>query len=102
MCSCRAALRSAATRCGEDIASMLGEVNRGFPEKLALLEAGRQLKHHINRRAREMDALKKQGYIQKYIPHIGDALQEILGISEAEREEIIETLTNTLERSRKL
>lgn len=70
--------------------------------KLALQEAGRQLKRHINRRAREKDALKKQSYIQKYIPHIGDALQEILGISETERDEVIETLTDTLERSRKL
>ena len=46
--------------------------------------------------------LKKQSYIQKYIPHIGDALQEILGISDGEKEEIIATLTDTLERSRKL
>jgi DNA topoisomerase-6 subunit B len=70
--------------------------------KLALQEAGRQLKRYINRRAREKDALKKQSYIQKYIPHIGDALQEILGISDPEREEVIATLTDTLERSRKL
>ena len=70
--------------------------------KLALQEAGRQLKRHLDRRAREKDALKKQSYIQKYIPHIGDALQEILGISDTEREAVIETLTDTLERSRKL
>ncbi len=70
--------------------------------RLALQEAGRRLHRHINRRAREKDALKKQGYIQKYIPHIGDALQEILGFSEGEREEVIATLTDTLERSRKL
>jgi len=70
--------------------------------RLALQEAGRQLGRHIRRRAREKDALKKQSYIQKYIPHIGDALQEILLLSEPEREEVIETLTDTLERSRKL
>ncbi len=70
--------------------------------KLALQEAGRQLKRHINRRAREKDALKKQSYIQKYIPHIGDALQEILELSGEERDEVIATLTDTLERSRKL
>lgn len=69
---------------------------------LALQEAGRQLKRYINRRAREKDALKKKSYIQKYIPHIGDALQEILGIDESERAEVIETLTDTLERSRKM
>jgi DNA topoisomerase-6 subunit B len=70
--------------------------------RLALQEAGRQLQRHIRRRAREKDAAKKQSYIQKYIPHIGDALQEILAISDGEKDEIIATLTDTLERSRKL
>ncbi len=32
MCSCRAALRSAATRCGDDIPSMLSEVNRALAD----------------------------------------------------------------------
>jgi DNA topoisomerase-6 subunit B len=70
--------------------------------RLALQEAGRQLGSHIRRRAREKDALKKQSYIQKYIPHIGDALQSILAISDVERAEVVATLTDTLERSRKL
>jgi len=69
---------------------------------LALQEAGRKLKRHINRRAREKDALNKQKYIVKYIPFIGEALQEILGIDDAEREDVVATLTDTLERSRKL
>ena len=70
--------------------------------KLALQEAGRHLQRYIRRRVREKDELKKQSYIQKYIPHIGIALQEILALDESEKEEIIATLTNTLERSRKL
>jgi len=70
--------------------------------RLALQKAGRQLGRHIKRRAREKDALKKQSYIQKYIPHIGEALQEILLISDDEKEEVVATLTDTLERSRKL
>ncbi len=70
--------------------------------KLALQEAGRQLHRFIRRREREKDAAKKQSYIQKYIPHIGDALQEILGIGDLEKDEIISTLTETLERSRKM
>jgi len=70
--------------------------------RLALQEAGRKLGRHIKRRKREADALKKQGYIQKYIPHIGDALQEILTLNETEREDVITVLTDTLERSRKL
>ncbi len=70
--------------------------------KLALQEAGRQLQRHIRLRQREKDANLKQSYIQKYIPHIGDALQEILALGAAEREDIITTLTDTLERSRKV
>ena len=70
--------------------------------RLALQEAGRRLGAHVRRRAREKDAEKKQSYIQKYIPHIGDALQDILLLSDKEKDEVITTLTDTLERSRKL
>ncbi len=70
--------------------------------KLALQEAGRQLQRHLRLRQREKEANLKQSYIQKYIPHIGDALQEILALGAAEREDIIVTLTDTLERSRKV
>ena len=51
---------------------------------------------------REREAEQKQSYIQKYIPHIGDALQDILALSDRERSAIITTLTDTLERSRKI
>ncbi len=70
--------------------------------RLALQEAGRRLQRHIKRRAREKDALKKQSYIQKYIPHIGEALQEILSFDDGDKDEVIAVLTDTLERSRKL
>jgi DNA topoisomerase VI subunit B len=70
--------------------------------KLALQEAGRHLQRHIRLRQREKEANLKQSYIQKYIPHIGDALQEILTLGAGEREDIISTLTDTLERSRKV
>jgi DNA topoisomerase-6 subunit B len=70
--------------------------------KLALQECGRRLGAFIRRGARERDELKKRSYIEKYIPHIGIALQEILGISESEEKKVVETLVDTLERSRKL
>jgi len=70
--------------------------------KLALQEAGRRLHRHVRREVREHEAWKKQSYIQKYIPHIGDALREILALKDAERAAIVETLTDTLERSRKV
>jgi DNA topoisomerase-6 subunit B len=70
--------------------------------KLALQECGRRLGAFIRRGQRERDEMKKRSYIEKYIPHIGIALQEILGISEAEEKRIVDTLEDTLERSRKL
>jgi DNA topoisomerase-6 subunit B len=70
--------------------------------KLGLQDAGRRLSTFLRRRRREHDEAKKRSYIQKYIPHVAIALQEILGLSDAERERTIKTLTDVLERSRKL
>ena len=47
----------------------------------ALQECGRRLGIFLRRRRREADAEKKRSYIEKYIPHIGIALQEILELS---------------------
>ncbi|MGB5549218.1 MAG: DNA topoisomerase VI subunit B, partial [Thermoanaerobaculia bacterium] len=69
--------------------------------KLALQEVGRQLARHVRRTERRRDADRKRAYIEKYIPHIGIALQDILGLSEKQEAEIVETLTDTLARSRK-
>lgn len=70
--------------------------------RLALQEAGRKLGAHIKRRRREADAAKKYAYIEKYIPHIGDALRDILGLTEADRKKTVEVLSDTLARSRQL
>ena len=70
--------------------------------KLALQDAGRKLGRYIRRGQRELDAERKRAYIEKYIPHIGIALQEILDLSEREEKKIVDTLTGTLERSRKM
>ena len=70
--------------------------------KSALQECGRRLSRHIRRKRRAADELKKANYIQKYIPHIGEALQQILGLSNPQKETTIEKLTGILERSRKL
>jgi len=70
--------------------------------RLALQDVGRQLGRFVRRGQRERDAARKRAYIEKYIPHIGIALQEILGLSEREEQRIVTTLTGTLERSRKM
>lgn len=70
--------------------------------KLAMQDAGRRLGRYIRKGQRERDAAKKRKYIEKYIPHIGIALQDILGLTEEQEQEIVETLSDTLERSRKV
>ena len=70
--------------------------------KLALQECGRKLAMHIRRGKREREAERKRSYIEKYIPHIGIALREILELSEKQEQKIVTTLRDTLERSRKM
>ena len=70
--------------------------------KAALQECGRRLSRHIRRKRRVADELKKQNYISKYIPHIGEALQQILGLTNPQKTDVVESLTGILERSRKL
>jgi DNA topoisomerase-6 subunit B len=70
--------------------------------RLALQEIGRKLARHIRRGQKERDESKKRAYIEKYIPHIGVALQEILGLSERQEKKLVDTLTDTMYRSRKV
>jgi DNA topoisomerase VI subunit B len=68
--------------------------------RLALQECGRKLATHIRKRKRQADERRKRGYIEKYLPHVGIALQEILGISDREKEKVVQNLTDVLEDSR--
>jgi DNA topoisomerase-6 subunit B len=70
--------------------------------RLALQECGRRLGQYLSKRRRQADADRKRAYIEKYIPHVGIALREILGLSDKQEKAVVETLTDTLERSRKL
>jgi DNA topoisomerase-6 subunit B len=70
--------------------------------KLALQEVGRRLARHLSRRRKAADAERKRAYIERYIPHIGIALKEILGLSDRQETKVVRTLTDTLERSRKM
>ena len=66
--------------------------------KLALQECGRKMGQHINFRKRQAEAERKKSYIEKYIPHIGIALQEILSLPDSEREKINISLQRMLDR----
>ncbi len=70
--------------------------------KLGLQDCGRKLGAHVRRKRRDADEEKKRSYITKYIPHVATALQEILELSDKDRERTVVTLTDVLERSRKM
>ncbi len=69
--------------------------------RLALQICGRRLGTHIRKGKRLKREFEKRSYIEKYIPHIGIALQEILDLTEKSREETVETLEDVLHKSRK-
>ena len=94
-------------RCGCPSRSESKEAIAHYPEimkeiRLAIQECGRRLSLHIRRGLREKEADRKRSYIEKYIPHIGIALKEILALSDAEELRVVTTLRDTLERSRKM
>ncbi len=69
--------------------------------KLGLQECGRRLGTYIRKGKRLRAEYEKRGYIEKYIPHIGIALQEILDLSDTERDATVGTLEDVLQKSRK-
>jgi len=68
--------------------------------RLALMEVGRRLASHIRQRRRAAAEAKKRSYIDQFIPHIGVALREILGLGEKEERKVVVVLRDTLEKSR--
>lgn len=68
--------------------------------RLALMEVGRRLGSHLRHRRKAADEAKKKSYIDKFIPHIGIALKEILAFSDKEEARVLAELRGILERSR--
>jgi len=68
--------------------------------KLALQECGRKLASFVNKKKRIKDEEKKRSYIEKYIPHVADALFELIGFDEIEKKKIEDNLCEILEHSR--
>ncbi|MFC1686808.1 DNA topoisomerase VI subunit B [Nanoarchaeota archaeon] len=70
--------------------------------KLAIRECGRKLGMFINKKKRIHAESKKRSYIETYIPHIAEALEELIGIKDKEKVEkllhqILEKQRGTLE-----
>ncbi|MFQ5670057.1 MAG: DNA topoisomerase VI subunit B [Acidobacteriota bacterium] len=83
------------------------EAVASYPEivkelRLALQDCGRQMQKYLRRRQRVADEMKKRSYIDQYIPHIGEALRDILALDQAKTHLLVAELRDTLERSRKL
>ncbi|MBC8328988.1 MAG: DNA topoisomerase VI subunit B [Planctomycetes bacterium] len=70
--------------------------------RLALQEAGRKLGVHIRKGKRVTNEFQKRSYIEKYLPHVGIGLQEILGLDDEDREETVERLRESMETTRKI
>ena len=68
--------------------------------KLAIQECGRKLGIHVRRQKRIQEESKKRGYIETYLPHIGQALKDILTLKDNQVENVVEKLKLTLEHSR--
>jgi DNA topoisomerase-6 subunit B len=70
--------------------------------RLGLQECGRRVASFIRKRKREADEEKKRAYIVQYIPQVAVGLQQILELSDRQRDKVVVNLTDVLERSRKM
>ena len=70
--------------------------------RLGLQECGRRVATFIRKRRREADEAKKRAYIEKYSPQVAVGLQQILGFPDKERDKVVASLTDVLEKSRKM
>lgn len=70
--------------------------------KLAIQECGRKLGMHVRKQKRIKDELVKRGYIETYLPHISQALKDILTLKESQISKLEGNLKHILERTRTL
>jgi DNA topoisomerase-6 subunit B len=70
--------------------------------RLGLQDCGRKVATHIRKQKREADEAKKRAYIEKYIPQVAVGLQQILGFDDVARDKVVHSLTDVLERSRRM
>ena len=68
--------------------------------KLGLQQCARQLAHYLRHELHLRQEYDKRAYIEKYLPHIGIALQEILELTADERDSTVNKLDNVLHTSR--
>jgi len=68
--------------------------------KLALQELGRKLASYVRKKKKIGEESKKRSFIEKYLPHLSDALINLLEMSAAEKERVSMKLSQILEKER--
>jgi DNA topoisomerase-6 subunit B len=70
--------------------------------KLAVQECGRKLGMYLRRQKRIRQEMVKRSYIEIYLPYIGEALQEILLLKDAQVKTVVSRLKEVLEKTRQI
>ncbi len=68
--------------------------------KLAVQEVGRELSRYLNKKRRVGDEMKKRSYIELYMPHISEAIKDILKLTDVQKKELEVQLSALLEKTR--
>jgi DNA topoisomerase-6 subunit B len=68
--------------------------------KLGLQQCARRLAQYLHSEMLLHEEHDRRSYIERYLPHIGIALQEILALSDADRDATVKRLDDVLVRSR--
>jgi len=68
--------------------------------KLGLQQCARSLAHHLRHEMHLQQEYDKRAYIERYLLHIGIALQDILALNDDERNSIVKRLDSVLHTSR--
>lgn len=68
--------------------------------KLVLQECGRKLSSFVKKKKRIKDESQKRSYIEKFIPHVAEALGELINLNSIDRKRVEDDLSTILEDSR--
>jgi len=68
--------------------------------RLAVQECGRKLGLYVHKKKRVGEEIKKRSYIEKYIPHVAQALIDLLSLPKEKKPKIEISLKNLLEKQR--
>ena len=68
--------------------------------RLALQECGRKMGMYVNKKKRMHAESQKRSYIETYIPHVAEALKELLALNKTDEAKIEELLKGLLEKHR--